>query len=165
MPSAPCFFSADFTGFFLTALTSALPLELPSSRFADADPISEGLALRSFPTSSSFFPSLWTKTFPVSLSCFSSDDARDPRPPAKALVHNREGWWQAHVPNPSCGRFANAFEARLHRRMARRFLTIMTGHNLPKIQQPREVEPSIINERPIADFKRVVEQTGILKRG
>jgi len=48
--------------------------------------------------------------------------------------------------------------------MARRFLTIMTGHSLPKIRQPREAEPSIINEKTIADFTRVVEQTGILER-
>ena len=37
-------------------------------------------------------------------------------------------------------------------------------HNLPKIQQPREPEPSTINEKTIADFTRVVEQTGILER-
>jgi hypothetical protein len=48
--------------------------------------------------------------------------------------------------------------------MARRFLTIITGHGLPKIRQPREAGPSIINEKTIADFTRVVEQTGILKR-
>ena len=48
--------------------------------------------------------------------------------------------------------------------MAPRFLTILTGHNLPKIRQSREPEPSIINEKTIADFTRVVEQTGILKR-
>ncbi len=40
-------------------------------------------------------------------------------------------------------------------------LTILTGRNLPKIRQPREPEPSIINEKTIADFTRVVEQTGI----
>jgi hypothetical protein len=44
--------------------------------------------------------------------------------------------------------------------MAPRFLTILTGHNLPKIRQPREAEPSIINEKTITDFTRVVEQTG-----
>jgi hypothetical protein len=44
------------------------------------------------------------------------------------------------------------------------FLTILTGRNLPKIQQPRDVEPSTINEKTIADFTRVVEQTGILER-
>jgi hypothetical protein len=47
--------------------------------------------------------------------------------------------------------------------MARRFLTILTGRNLPKIVQPREPEPSTINEKTIADFTRVVEQAGILK--
>jgi hypothetical protein len=46
--------------------------------------------------------------------------------------------------------------------MATRFLTILTGRNLPKIRQSKEPEPSIINERTIADFTRVVEQTGIL---
>jgi hypothetical protein len=46
--------------------------------------------------------------------------------------------------------------------MAPRFLTILTGRNLPKISQPREPEPSIINEKTIADFTRVVEQMGIL---
>jgi hypothetical protein len=48
--------------------------------------------------------------------------------------------------------------------MASRFVTILTGHNLPKIRQPREREPSTINEKTIADFTRVVEQTGILER-
>jgi hypothetical protein len=46
--------------------------------------------------------------------------------------------------------------------MASRFSTIMTGHNLPKIRQPKERQPSIINEKTIADFTRVVEATGIL---
>jgi hypothetical protein len=48
--------------------------------------------------------------------------------------------------------------------MAPRLLTILTGHNLPKIRQLREPEPSTINEKTIADFTRVVEQTGILER-
>jgi hypothetical protein len=48
--------------------------------------------------------------------------------------------------------------------MVPRFLTILTGRNLPKIRQPREPEPSTINEKTIADFTRVVEQTGILER-
>jgi len=48
--------------------------------------------------------------------------------------------------------------------MALRLLTILTGRNLPKIRQPREPEPSTINEKTVADFTRVVEQTGILKR-
>jgi hypothetical protein len=47
--------------------------------------------------------------------------------------------------------------------MAPRFLTILTGRNLPQIRQPREPERSIINEKTIADFARVGEQTGILK--
>ena len=47
--------------------------------------------------------------------------------------------------------------------MAPRFPTILTGRNLPKIRQSRESEPSTINEKTIADFKRVVEQTGILE--
>ena len=49
--------------------------------------------------------------------------------------------------------------------MAPRFLTILTGRNLPTIiGQSREPEPSTVNEKTIADFTRVVEQTGILKR-
>jgi len=48
--------------------------------------------------------------------------------------------------------------------MATRLLTILTGRNLSKIRQSREPEPSTINEKTIADFTRVVEQTGILKR-
>jgi hypothetical protein len=48
--------------------------------------------------------------------------------------------------------------------MAPRFLTILTGRNLPRIiGQSRE--PSTINEKTIADFTRLVEQTGILDRG
>jgi hypothetical protein len=43
--------------------------------------------------------------------------------------------------------------------MAPRFLTILTGRNVPKIGQPREPEPSTINEKTVADFTRVVEQT------
>ncbi len=46
--------------------------------------------------------------------------------------------------------------------MALRFLTILTGRNLPKIRQSRGFEPSTINEKTIADVTRVVEQTGIL---
>jgi hypothetical protein len=45
-----------------------------------------------------------------------------------------------------------------------RFPTILTGRNLPKLWQRREPEPSIINEKTVADFMRVVEETGILKR-
>jgi DNA-binding transcriptional regulator YhcF (GntR family) len=44
--------------------------------------------------------------------------------------------------------------------MATRFLTILTGRNLPKIRQ--QAEPSTINNKTVADFIRVVEQTGIL---
>jgi hypothetical protein len=40
----------------------------------------------------------------------------------------------------------------------------VSGHNLPKIRQAGEPEPSIINEKTVADFTRVVEQTGILDR-
>jgi hypothetical protein len=39
--------------------------------------------------------------------------------------------------------------------MAPRFLTIMTGRNLPKIRQSREAGPSTINEKTIANFTRV----------
>jgi hypothetical protein len=39
--------------------------------------------------------------------------------------------------------------------MALRFLTILTGRNLPKIRQPRAAERSVINEKTIADFARV----------
>jgi len=50
--------------------------------------------------------------------------------------------------------------------MSPRFRTILTGRNLPKITgRSRGPEPSTINEKTIADFTRVVEQTGILKRG
>jgi hypothetical protein len=44
--------------------------------------------------------------------------------------------------------------------MAPRFLTILTGRNLPKIRQSREAGPPTINEKALADFTRVVEQTG-----
>jgi len=47
--------------------------------------------------------------------------------------------------------------------MAPRILTILTGRNLPKIRQSREPEPSIVNEKTIGDFARVVDQTEILK--
>jgi hypothetical protein len=39
--------------------------------------------------------------------------------------------------------------------MARRFLT---GRNLPKIRQSRQPEPSIINEKTVADFTRVTRR-------
>jgi len=47
--------------------------------------------------------------------------------------------------------------------MTQRLLTILTGRNLPKIRQPLEPEPSIINEKTIGDFTRVVEEMGILE--
>jgi hypothetical protein len=47
--------------------------------------------------------------------------------------------------------------------MASRSRIILTGSKLPKIQQPSEAAPSIVNERTISDFTKVVEQTGILK--
>jgi hypothetical protein len=47
--------------------------------------------------------------------------------------------------------------------MATRFMTILTGDDLPKIRQARAPEPSIINTNTIADFTHVVEQTGILE--
>jgi hypothetical protein len=43
-------------------------------------------------------------------------------------------------------------QAALYRQMAPRFLTIMTGRNLPKIRQLREAGPSTINEKTIANF-------------
>jgi hypothetical protein len=46
--------------------------------------------------------------------------------------------------------------------MTPHFITTLTGRNLPKIRQAREPEPSIINEKIVADFTRVVEQTSIL---
>jgi hypothetical protein len=60
------------------------------------------------------------------------------------------------------GRFVRRPSFRFNRPMAPRFMTILTGHNLPKIRQARAPEPSIINTKTIADFTRVVEQTGIL---
>jgi hypothetical protein len=44
------------------------------------------------------------------------------------------------------------------------FITTLTGRNLPKIRHQPELEPSIINEKTVADFMRVVEQAGILGR-
>jgi hypothetical protein len=45
-------------------------------------------------------------------------------------------------------------------------LTILTGRNLPRIigQQSREPEPSTINDKTIAGFTCVVEQTGSAAR-
>ena len=47
--------------------------------------------------------------------------------------------------------------------MAPHFLPILTGRNLPVIWQLTAPEPSTINEKTIADFARVVDQTGILE--
>jgi hypothetical protein len=47
--------------------------------------------------------------------------------------------------------------------MAPRFMTILTGRDLPTIWQARTPQPSIINEKTVADFTRVVEQMGILQ--
>jgi hypothetical protein len=49
--------------------------------------------------------------------------------------------------------------------MATRFLTLLTGRNLPTMRQQRAPEPSIINEKTVGDFTRVVNQTGILNPG
>ncbi|WP_156041856.1 hypothetical protein [Bradyrhizobium sp. URHD0069] len=43
-------------------------------------------------------------------------------------------------------------------------MTILTGRDLPRIRQDKALEPSIINEKTIADFARVVEQTGMQRR-
>jgi hypothetical protein len=48
--------------------------------------------------------------------------------------------------------------------MAPRFLTILTGRNLPIIRQGRGPEPSTITEKTVADFTHVVEQTVIPDR-
>jgi hypothetical protein len=48
--------------------------------------------------------------------------------------------------------------------MTLRFLTILTGHNQPKIQRAGEPEPSTVNDKTLADFACVVEQRGILAR-
>jgi hypothetical protein len=48
--------------------------------------------------------------------------------------------------------------------MAPRFMTILTGRDLPTIRQARTPQPSIINTKTIADFARVVEQIGISER-
>jgi hypothetical protein len=47
--------------------------------------------------------------------------------------------------------------------MASRFLTILTGRNLPKIVQPRQAEQLPVNEGAVAYFARVLEKMGILK--
>jgi hypothetical protein len=48
--------------------------------------------------------------------------------------------------------------------MAPRILTFLSGPNMPIIRQRSDSEPSTIKEKTIADFTRVVEQTGILKQ-
>ena len=45
-----------------------------------------------------------------------------------------------------------------------RIVAFLSGPNMPIIRQPPASEPSIINDKTVADFTRVVEQTGILKR-
>jgi hypothetical protein len=62
------------------------------------------------------------------------------------------------------GRFAYVVPRRFDGGIAPRFLTVLTGRNLPKIRQSRKPEPSTINEKTIADFTRAVEQTDILER-
>jgi hypothetical protein len=48
--------------------------------------------------------------------------------------------------------------------MAPRFLTILTGRNLPKILQPRPADrPPPVNEGAVAHFARILEKMGILK--
>jgi hypothetical protein len=47
--------------------------------------------------------------------------------------------------------------------MAPRFLTILTGRNLPKIQQPRLADRPPVNEGAVVHFARVLEKMGILK--
>lgn len=49
--------------------------------------------------------------------------------------------------------------------MAPRLFTLLIDRNVPKIiRGPAEPQPSIINEKTVADFTRVVEETGILAR-
>ena len=47
--------------------------------------------------------------------------------------------------------------------MPARVLTILTCRNLPQFQQPRQPQPSTINEKTL-DFTRVVEAMGVLDR-
>jgi hypothetical protein len=61
------------------------------------------------------------------------------------------------------GRFAWRHRLRFNGQMAPRFLTILTGRNLPTIRQQQVTAPSIINEKTVVDFTRVVEATGILE--
>jgi hypothetical protein len=61
----------------------------------------------------------------------------------------------------SIGRFARRPRLRSNAPMAPRFLTILTGRDLPTVRQARTPQPSIINEKTLADFNRVIEQTAI----
>jgi hypothetical protein len=84
-------------------------------------------------------------------------------PNRSLLITTRDQQWPKLFRTPPVGRFACGCRQRFNGRMAPRFVTILTGRNLPKIRQSREPEPSTINENTIADFTRVAEQTGILK--
>ena len=68
------------------------------------------------------------------------------------------------VLSPTHWVIAHRFRPRFDGAMDPHFITVLTGRNLPKIRHQREPEPSIINEKTVADFTRVVELTGILKR-
>ena len=57
---------------------------------------------------------------------------------------------------------AHRFRPRFDGAMDPQFIIILTGRNLPNIREQRDPEPSIINEKTVADFTRGVEQTGIL---
>jgi hypothetical protein len=45
--------------------------------------------------------------------------------------------------------------------MASRSRIILTGSNLPIVRPPIEPTPSIINEKTVADFTRVLDEMGI----
>jgi hypothetical protein len=68
------------------------------------------------------------------------------------------------VLNPAHWVIAHRFVPRFDGAMDPHFITILSGRNQPKFRQQRDPEPSIINEKTVADFTRVVEQTGILER-
>jgi hypothetical protein len=61
------------------------------------------------------------------------------------------------------GGFASWRRLRSNTPMSARLMTILTGRDLPTIRQARTPQPSIIKEKKLADFKRVIEQTGILR--
>jgi hypothetical protein len=48
--------------------------------------------------------------------------------------------------------------------MATRSRIILTGSNLPKIRQPSAPAPSIVNEKTLADFTRVLDELGVQYR-